>query len=90
MTAPIASKPFHGDVIGEVREGQVFASPALQSYLDDLEAFVNQFRFTVATVPDAGAWEGLEVYVSDETGGAVRAFSDGTNWRRCTDRAVIS
>jgi hypothetical protein len=30
------------------------------------------------------------VYVSNETGGAVIAFSDGTNWRRVTDRAVVS
>jgi hypothetical protein len=30
------------------------------------------------------------VYVSDESGGAQMAFSDGTNWRRFTDRAVVS
>jgi hypothetical protein len=30
------------------------------------------------------------VYVSDETGGAVMAFSDGTNWRRVTDYAIVS
>lgn len=30
------------------------------------------------------------VVCSDEAGGAVLAFSDGTNWRRVTDRAVIS
>jgi hypothetical protein len=30
------------------------------------------------------------IYVTDEAGGAVPAFSDGTNWRRVTDRAVVS
>jgi hypothetical protein len=30
------------------------------------------------------------VYCSDETGGAVPAFSDGTNWRRVTDRQIVS
>ena len=30
------------------------------------------------------------VYVSNEAGGAQMAFSDGTNWRRFTDRAVVS
>lgn len=30
------------------------------------------------------------VYVSDESGGAQMAFSDGTNWRRFTDRAVVT
>ncbi len=33
---------------------------------------------------------GQLVYVSNEAGGAVLAFSDGTNWRRVTDRAVVS
>lgn len=30
------------------------------------------------------------IFVRDETGGAVLAFSDGTNWRRVTDRAIVS
>lgn len=30
------------------------------------------------------------VYVNDEVGGAVPAFNDGVNWRRVTDRAVVS
>jgi hypothetical protein len=30
------------------------------------------------------------VYCSDESGGAVPAFSDGTNWRRVTDRAIVT
>jgi hypothetical protein len=47
--------------------------------------------YTVATVPGAGAvGAGAIIYVSDETDGAVLAFSDGTSWRRVTDRAVIS
>jgi hypothetical protein len=33
---------------------------------------------------------GQFVYCSDESGGAVPAFSDGTNWRRVTDRAIVS
>ncbi|MBK8168222.1 MAG: hypothetical protein IPK64_19925 [bacterium] len=47
--------------------------------------------YTVATVPSASAaGAGANIYVSDESGGAVPAFSDGTDWRRYTDRAVIS
>jgi hypothetical protein len=47
--------------------------------------------FTVATVPSAsGMGAGAIIYVSNETDGAVLAFSDGTNWRRVTDRAIIS
>ncbi len=46
--------------------------------------------YTVATVPTASSHTGYVIYVSDETGGAVPAFSDGTNWRRVTDRTIIS
>lgn len=45
--------------------------------------------YTVAGVP-AATTVGQIVYVSNEAGGAVLAFSDGTNWRRVTDRAIIS
>lgn len=33
---------------------------------------------------------GSIVYCTDETGGAVPVFYDGTNWRRFTDRTVVS
>lgn len=46
--------------------------------------------YTVAGVPSAALWTGALIHVSNEAGGAVTAFSDGTNWRRVTDRAVIS
>lgn len=63
-------------------------------YINDWIKFLDVHRpdsYTVATVPsaaDKGA--GAMIYVSDETGGAVIAFSDGTNWRRVTDRTIIS
>ena len=46
--------------------------------------------YTVATLPTASSYTNHIVYVSDETGGATLAFSDGTNWRRVQDRAVVS
>jgi hypothetical protein len=46
--------------------------------------------YTVGTVPAAATSTRGLIYVTDESGGAVPAFSDGTNWRRVTDRAVIS
>lgn len=46
--------------------------------------------YAVADLPTASNWEAHIVYVSDETGGAVLAFSDGTDWRRVTDRAIVS
>ena len=45
--------------------------------------------YTVGTLPSASG-PGRLIYVSDETGGAVIAFNDGTNWRRVTDRAIVS
>lgn len=47
--------------------------------------------YTVATLPSASSGgAGQMIYVSDESGGAVPAFSDGTNWRRVTDRAIVT
>ena len=46
--------------------------------------------YTVAGVPSAATYARGLIYVSDESGGAVLAFSDGTNWRRVTDRAIVS
>jgi Protein of unknown function (DUF2793) len=46
---------------------------------------------TVATLPSAAnAGGGAVIYVPDEAGGSVIAFSDGTGWRRVTDRALVS
>ena len=33
---------------------------------------------------------GAQLFCTDETGGPVPVFGDGTNWRRCTDRAIAS
>ena len=60
---------------------------AMESRLMKLE---RPAAYTVATVPDATTRTSVTIYVSDESGGAVLAFSDGTNWRRVTDRAIIS
>lgn len=46
--------------------------------------------YTVSGVPAQPATAGTQIFVTDEAGGAVPAFSDGANWRRCTDRAIIS
>ena len=47
--------------------------------------------YTVAGVPSASTLgAGTMIFVTDETGGATPAFSDGTSWRRTSDRAVIA
>lgn len=90
----ITSKPDHGAIV--IEGGQ--ASSRLQEFLDDIEQSLNAFllgrqvqlpSYVVADVPVATTAAGM-IFVSDETGGAVPAFSDGTNWRRVTDRAIVS
>jgi hypothetical protein len=57
------------------------------------DGYIRRGSYTVAGVglPSASAaGAGADIFVSDEAGGAVIAFSDGTNWRRVTDRAVVS
>lgn len=46
--------------------------------------------FEVGSLPSPSDYLRGLIYVSDETGGATVAFSDGTNWRRVQDRAVVS
>lgn len=96
----VTSKPDHGEKI--IEDGS--ASTRFQLFMDDLEERLNDFllgatvripTYAKADLPDAATnfqaddFSSL-IYVSDDVGGAVPAFTDGTNWRRCTDRAVIS
>lgn len=46
--------------------------------------------YTVLTLPTTGIETPSLAYCSNETGGAVPVFFDGTNWRRVTDRAIAS
>ena len=91
----IVTKPEHGEAI--IRGEQ--ASPQMQLFVDDLTLQLNNIvlgaafklpDYSVAGVPDATQWFGAMIYINDETGGAVPAFSDGADWRRVTDRAVIA
>jgi hypothetical protein len=47
-------------------------------------------RYTVASVPAAADHADCLIVVTNESGGYTLAFSDGTNWRRVQDRAIIS
>ena len=47
-------------------------------------------EYTVAGVPSAASFDNHVIIVSDEAGGRTLATSDGTNWRRVSDGAVIS
>jgi hypothetical protein len=45
--------------------------------------------YTTTTLPSASV-AGAMIYVTNETGGPVPAFADGTNWRRVTDREIVT
>lgn len=57
---------------------------------DILEDPVRIPEYTVAGLPTASEWKAGAVMVTDESGGYTMAFSDGTNWRRVQDRAIVS
>ena len=46
--------------------------------------------YTVSTLPDAAMWVRGIIYVSNQSTGAEPAFSDGTNWRIFSTRAIVS
>lgn len=47
-------------------------------------------RYVVAQLPSPKASKNVMVIVTDESGGEVPAWSDGTDWRRVTDRAIVT
>ncbi|WP_182085563.1 DUF2793 domain-containing protein [Aureimonas sp. ME7] len=55
----------------------------------DVAGPVRVARYAKAALPAATAGAGQIVFVSDDAGGAVLAFSDGAAWRRVTDRAIV-
>ena len=46
--------------------------------------------YTVLTLPSAATYPRGVIYVSDQSTGAEPAFSDGTNWRIFSTRAIVS
>ena len=66
-------------------------SQQVEKVLNGLVADINASpvrAYTVATLPSPTETKRV-ILVLDETGGAVLAFNDGTNWRRCTDRNIV-
>jgi hypothetical protein len=64
--------------------------PSLE-FLEWAAALRDPLTFAAAGLPAASDYPaGTMAYIPDESGGAVMAFFDGTDWRRCTDRAVVS
>ena len=75
----ITSNTQHGEKITE----KDVANQRFQAFLDEITQYINgvNYPYTMATLPDATKNEGRSIYVTDAAAGAVRAYSDGTNWR---------
>jgi len=63
--------------------------------LDPTDEIINDapMKLVSKTVSQLGSLvssAGAMVYCTDESGGAIPAFYDGTNWRRVSDRAIVS
>ncbi len=46
--------------------------------------------FAKASLPSVSVYANAMIIVTDDVGGLTPAFSDGTNWRRTSDRAIIA
>ena len=55
-----------------------------------LGAGVKLPAYVKASLPDAGVNQQMQIYVTDDVGGATPAYSDGTDWKRYSDGNVIS
>lgn len=73
---PTSAPPWLPPLVRDI-ERNIDTAPAMES-------------FVVAEMPDPTARPYTWIFVTNASGGSVPAFSDGTNWRRVTDRAVVT
>lgn len=101
LIEPPTLKKLQGWAFGEVPPYQWFnwlfrETDQWVKYLDEqTTAFKSTMHkapsFTIDTLPAAtDAGKGSYAYVEDLTEGASLAFSDGENWRRISDRTIIT
>ena len=87
ITASVTQSPDNGLITDDVANSYTLGFIVVSGLI-----YPDQFvlpSFTVSTLPQVNP-AGQMLLVTDETGGSVPAFSDGTNWRRVTDRAIVS
>lgn len=56
----------------------------------DATLLIQLKTYTVSTLPTASSYPRGIIYVSNQSTGAEPAFSDGTNWRIFSTRAIVS
>lgn len=88
LNTPANQSPLAGDELPKPLWATFFQQ--IYDALKPYEKINPLVSYTVLTVPHAASYTGGMIFVSNEAGGSIPAFSDGTNWRRVTDRAIIS
>ena len=104
MTNPIVSKPNEGSDIAKQQGDKFVAHPQYQHFFDEVQEGLNFPTLAAYTVENltitvspallpvlpASANQDVMVVVTDEVDGRVPAISDGTEWRRFKDQAIIT
>jgi hypothetical protein len=90
ITIPVGGKIGFGHNVNDYR----LADALIERHAENIitGAALKMRTSTVAGLAslDAATWIDTQVICTDEAGGRVPVFSDGTNWRRVTDRAIAS
>jgi hypothetical protein len=98
MSEKTSGRPHHSIPFGTAENGVVTISDEWQAYIDTLDFSINLFlgdslileKYTVATVPPAEDNALGIIGITDEVGGQTPAWSNGTDWLRFSDGAVIT
>jgi len=98
MTQKIANRPPHNAPFGHVENGVVRMIQIWASFFDELFSKLNTLlgdsiatpSYDVAGLPDATKNLDGQVIVKDEVGGRTIATSNGVNWLRVSDGAIVS
>lgn len=81
---------WHEALVVDPATGHIGIGTAAPAVRLDVDGPIRPKSYTIATAPAASAGAGQLIYFADESGGATLAFSDGTDWRRLADRAIVS
>jgi hypothetical protein len=74
--------------VGKVNQSSVWDA-FFEKLAEAVNGLVSPKSYTIATLPNADP-AGRMIFISDEMMGPGPAYSDGTDWRRFSDGAVVS
>ncbi len=92
MSRAIPDAPLrHGDAVEHLRLIAQRANASLpKNGTQAMSQPLTPMETVKANLPDASTWQYAIIVVTDDVGGPTLALSDGTNWLRVSDNAVVS